>query len=134
MKTKTLLTKRDALVHYFQQMDIEMISLLLNDASTYQDLPRDIFIQKLEVVFDQFKNRGDCFLNAIQGSCGNCDKTKNGFMFIGNKSKQYLSVIFDMEGNIAKDVFECAQMKINLKGVDKSNQLWIQPFDLDMPF
>ena len=47
MKTKTLTTKREALVHFFQLMDIEMIALLLNDAPTYQDFPKEVFIEKL---------------------------------------------------------------------------------------
>ncbi|MFM7758187.1 MAG: hypothetical protein ACKO6J_04570 [Crocinitomicaceae bacterium] len=134
MKTKTLTTKREALVHFFQLMDIEMIALLLNDAPTYQDFPKEVFIQKLSRTFDEFKEKGDTFLNAIQGTCGICDKSKNGFMFIGNASKQYMSIIFDMEGNVAKDVFECAKMKVGFSDVDRSNQLWIQPLDLDMPF
>jgi len=134
MKTKTLTTKREALVHFFQLMDIEMIALLLNDAPTYQDFPKEVFIEKLSRTFDEFKEKGDTFLNAIQGTCGICDKSKNGFMFIGNASKQYMSLIFDMEGNVAKDVFECAKMKVGFSDVDRSNQLWIQPLDLDMPF
>ncbi|MFM7473240.1 MAG: hypothetical protein ACKO00_04940 [Crocinitomicaceae bacterium] len=134
MKTKTLTTKREALVHFFQLMDIEMIALLLNDSPTYQDFPKEVFIQKLSRTFDEFKEKGDTFLNAIQGTCGICDKSKNGFMFIGNASKQYMSIIFDMEGNVAKDVFECAKMKVGFSDVDRSNQLWIQPLDLDMPF
>ncbi|MFM7466573.1 MAG: hypothetical protein ACKO2O_01570 [Crocinitomicaceae bacterium] len=134
MKTKTLTTKREALVHFFQLMDIEMIALLLNDSPTYQDFPKEVFIQKLSRTFDEFKEKGDTFLNAIQGICGICDKSKNGFMFIGNASKQYMSIIFDMEGNVAKDVFECAKMKVGFSDVDRSNQLWIQPLDLDMPF
>ncbi|MFM8243056.1 MAG: hypothetical protein ACKN86_09650 [Crocinitomicaceae bacterium] len=134
MKTKTLTTKREALVHFFQLMDIEMIALLLNDAPTYQDFPKEVFIEKLSRTFDEFKEKGDTFLNAIQGTCGICDKSKNGFMFIGNASKQYMSIIFDMEGNVAKDVFECAKMKVGFSDVDRSNQLWIQPLDLDMPF
>ncbi|MBM3455369.1 MAG: hypothetical protein FJX80_09505 [Bacteroidetes bacterium] len=134
MKTKTLTTKREALVHFFQLMDIEMIALLLNDAPTYQDFPKEVFIEKLSRTFDEFKEKGDTFLNAIQGTCGICDKSKNGFMFIGNASKQYMSIIFDMEGNVAKDVFECAKMKVGFSDVDRSNQLWIQPIDLDMPF
>ncbi|MBM3418585.1 MAG: hypothetical protein FJY17_06675, partial [Bacteroidetes bacterium] len=104
MKTKTLTTKREALVHFFQLMDIEMIALLLNDAPTYQDFPKEVFIEKLSRTFDEFKEKGDTFLNAIQGACSICDKSKNGFMFIGNSSKQYMSIIFDMEGNVAKDV------------------------------
>jgi len=134
MKTKTLTTKREALVHFFQLMDIEMIALLLNDAPTYQDFPKEVFIEKLSRTFEEFKEKGDTFLNAIQGTCGICDKSKNGFMFIGNASKQYMSIIFDMEGNVAKDVFECAKMKVGFSDVDRSNQLWIQPLDLDMPF
>jgi len=55
-------------------------------------------------------------------------------MFIGNASKQYMSIIFDMEGNVAKDVYECAKMKVGFTDVDRSSQLWIQPLDLDMPF
>lgn len=134
MKTKTLTTKREALVHFFQLMDIEMISLLLNDAPTYQDFPKDVFIEKLSRTFEEFKEKGDTFLNAIQGACSICDKSKNGFMFIGNASKQYMSIIFDIEGNVAKDVYECAKMKVGFTDVDRSSQLWIQPLDLDMPF
>ena len=133
-KTKSLTTKREALVHFFQQMDIEMIDLLLTDAPTYQDFRKEVFIEKLSRTFQQFQEKGDTFLNAVQGACGNCDKSKNGFMFIGNNSKQYMSILFDMEGNCAKDVYECAQMKIIYQGIDRTNQLWIQPFNLDLPF
>lgn len=74
----------EAIKYFIQKMDIEMIDAFLDKNKTYQDFEKSIFIDKLQVAFEEFKERGDTFLISIEGRCNGCDISKTGFSFVGN--------------------------------------------------
>jgi hypothetical protein len=47
-----LTTQRDAIKYFIEKMDIEMIDMILSNENTYQDLPKQTFIQKLSSSFN----------------------------------------------------------------------------------
>ena len=76
-------------------MNTEALYLLLDVERTYQDWKRNEFILKLERVMEKFEADGDTYLNAVQGACGgSCSKGQNGYLFIGNNSKNYMNLLF----------------------------------------
>ncbi len=49
------MTKKQALVKYILEMNIDMISLLLDDDKSYMDVSKEVFVKKLIEVFNNLK-------------------------------------------------------------------------------
>lgn len=128
-----LRTQADAVRYFIQTMDIEMLYLILDDKITYQDFPRNEFLLKLERVIADFKKNGDIFLQAIEGRCGQCSKDKSGFLFVGNNSKMYINLLFDLSNGQIKDLYECSSFKTNFERQNFTKRLWIDNLG-DLPF
>jgi hypothetical protein len=127
-------THSDVVRYYIQTMDTDMLYFVLNNDITYQDMPRNEFILKLERAIEKFKAKGDTFLNAIEGRCGQCSKEKTGFLFVGNNSKMYMNLLFDLENGEIKDLYECSNFKTNYDRSNFTKRLWIDNIFGDFPF
>lgn len=101
----------EALKYLIEKMDIEMINAFLNDYRTYHSYKKNIFVSKLENIFTTFKKSGDTRLNAVKGSCNNCQVFKSGYTFIGNNSGSYLSLIFYSTDGKIDNLGECSRFK-----------------------
>jgi hypothetical protein len=55
--------------HFLKVLDIAMISLLLDDNRTYQDVSKPVFLQKLASRLNQFIQAGGRNLNHYDGFC-----------------------------------------------------------------
>ena len=92
---QTQITSAQLVLTCIQAMNTEALYLLLDVERTYQDWKRNEFILKLERVMEKFEADGDTYLNAVQGACGgSCSKGQNGYLFIGNNSKNYMNLLF----------------------------------------
>ena len=103
-------TEEQAIRYFIEKMDIEMISSFINKNQTYQDMTVTKFLEKLENLFDRFKSRGDDYLLAYKGNCGYCYKEKQGYIFVGNFSFNYVNLIIDNEKGLVKDMFDCTSI------------------------
>ena len=118
-------THSDVVRYFIQSMDIDMLYFILDNNLTYQDFARNEFILKLERVIETFKANGDTFLNAIEGRCGQCSKDKTGFLFVGNNSKMYMNLLFDLSNGEIKDMYECSSFRTNYHTSNFTQRLWI---------
>ncbi len=116
-----LTDQKDAIRHFIEQMDIEMIDQILDDGTTYQDFEKHQFISKLQLTFDQFMELGDTSLISCAGVCDDCDKGQPGYTFVGNNSGNYMSIIFETENGEVQDLYECLDFK-NKRNVLKLNE------------
>jgi hypothetical protein len=110
------------ILNAFTSLDIESLRVHLKDYS-YQDTTKAVFLRELEKVFVNFKHTGDTELFIYEGqcigkSCSNCGK--KGYRFVGNKSKRYMDMIFEIEGDDILDIYSCAKFKSDKK-VNKLN-------------
>lgn len=112
--TPELNTQAKAIKYFFERMDIEMIDAFLSEEQTYQDVKKQLFINELERVFNQFKNNGDTNLIAFEGSCNSCIKGKFGYTFVGNVSANYLSIIFDINDGKIIDLYDCSSFNTRI--------------------
>jgi hypothetical protein len=104
---KKITTQIDAIKHFIEQMDIEMIDSILDNNLKYQKFEKSVFISKLSNVFNSFIELGDSYLLSFECICNSCDKSKTGYTFVGNLSKNYLSIIFDSKDQKITDLYEC---------------------------
>ena len=107
-------TQADAVLHFFEKLDVDMINELLDSDRTYSDLDKAVFIQKLGVAFDQFLEAGDDQLKLYSGKCDSeeCDSCGcSGFSFLGNRSGNFMDLVVKIEEGRITDIYDCSDFK-----------------------
>jgi len=122
-----LKTQADAVIYFLQRLDIEMLSDILDDNRTYQNLKKSVFIHKLGNALNEFISAGDTFLNCYSGFCNTkmCNYKCSGFSFIGNNSKNYFDLIIEIKGGLVHDIYECFRFKNLETGYKKKNRIML---------
>lgn len=103
-----------------------MLEVLLDDDKTYQDAAKDIFLEKLNMAFSEFKESGDTFLQSYRGFCNSdqCDNKRcTGYSFVGNNSKSHIDFIFQETETEINDIFHCNGFEITEKAVETNNSI-----------
>lgn len=109
-----------------QEMNTDALYYLLDVERTYQDWQRNEFILKLERVIKKFEADGDTYLNAVQGACGgSCSKGQNGYLFIGNNSKNYMNLLFVEEELQLTDLYECSLFRTQFENLELRKRYYI---------
>jgi hypothetical protein len=112
-KEKEPMTQRDAFVHFFKRMDLEMIDLIL-EKETYMEIPKTKFIGRLERAFEMFKAFSDWQLKENHGTClgKGCDHfLDRAIEFVGNRSGYRLSLVLVVKDGKIEDISECAKFR-----------------------
>ena len=131
---KDIKTQSDAVLHFLQHLDIEMIDSVLEPNRTYQDFEKNSFVQKLGYALDEFIQSGDTYLNSFPGQCNSeiCNYKCKGFTFIGNNSGNYFDLIVDIKEGVVMDIYECTHFFTfeSLKTINKRILInkWQLPF------
>lgn len=109
-------TKAGLIIKAFAEMNSAALEILLDDAETYQDATKEVFLEKVEELFLAHKNRGDDYLFSYPGKCGaensrcdNCGKT--GYRFVGNHSNHYFDFIFEIGSETVSDIYDCSRFE-----------------------
>ena len=121
----------EAVIYFMAHLDIEMVSSFLDDDKTYQDFPKYLFVSKLIKAFEQFEKAGDRVLSLHKGGCAGCSKGCRGFTFLG-KQGDYMDILFLMEGDKIKDIYECSNFVNDEEMPNKLHSVDIDP--LSFPF
>jgi len=101
---------KESILKFISEMDTEMLSLVLNDDITYQEAIKEIFLEKLEEIFIEFKEKGETKLTPYKGKCGSEECTNRGctgYSFVGETTKESLDLIFDETNDIVNDIYNC---------------------------
>jgi len=101
----------------FCEMNAQRIGELLDPQYTYQEVPLQVFVRKLENIFTDFRIKGDEYLEVLSGNCCNLscnpDKIRSAYRFVGNQTRNYLSFRFllaltdDRNDYEITDIFHC---------------------------
>jgi hypothetical protein len=91
-----------------------MVDILLDDTREYQNMKKDIFINKFGIALNEFIEVGDTFLNTtihINTTNGYfdsviCNYSCLGYSFVGNNSRNYINLIFEIEDGQVLNIFE----------------------------
>ncbi len=100
----------EAVLYFIRTMKIHKIDEYLIKAS-YSGMPKTRFLNELKGVFDAFKASGDSILYTEPGVCQGCQIGCGGFIFVGNKSSNYIELIIKTEADEIVDFFECTKFK-----------------------
>lgn len=123
---KTQITSAQLVLKCLQAMNTEALYILLDIDRSYQDWQRNEFILKLERVLKKFEADGDTYLNAVQGACGgSCSKGQNGYLFIGNNSKNYMNLLFVEDQLELTDLYECSLFRTQFEILELQKRYYI---------
>ena len=127
---KDIKTQSDAVLHFLQHLDIEMIDSVLEPNRTYQNFEKYIFIQKLGYALDEFIQSGDTYLNRYPGQCNSeiCNYKCKGFTFVGNNSGNYFDLIIDIKDGVVQDIYECTKFKVMIGNIAKRKRIKIDRY------
>jgi hypothetical protein len=132
-KYKCITTQADAVLYFIQSLDVDMLDELLSPERTYQDFPKQKFIEKVGVAFEEFKQMGDTHLNRYPGFCNSnlCSRGCKGYRLIGNVSGRYMNLLYKVKDGEVEDMYECSDFKcLSNLAVDKKDRIYIDPFEL----
>ncbi len=111
-------SKKPLIIEAIAAMNNSMLEVLLDDYKIYQDCAKETFLEKINGIFEEFKEKKDTELIPFKGKCNStsCEnKGCTGYSFVGNVSKSYLCLIFEETENNFKDICHCYQFKTEQK-------------------
>jgi len=128
--TKKLDTHAEAVLYFLCRLDIDMVNELLDPTSTYADLPKARFIEKLGIAFNKFIYAGDESLSLEAGFCSSldCDNCGSlGYTFVGNVSGHFMDlIVMEEEGKII-DIFDCTFLEVQGSSRNMAMRIEIDP-------
>jgi len=85
----------------FAAMDIEGLRLYLKEKNEYQNASKEVFLDKIEGIFEELQKSGDSSLKVYPGACRhsacNPDLSRTGYRFIGDVSRNFFDLRFITE-------------------------------------
>lgn len=120
--------KTELILESFQNMNLSMLNVLLDDKRTYQEVVKAVFIEKLDKAFTRFKDNGDTQLWSYKGVCNSttcANKGCVGYAFIGNNSMHHLDLIFDELSDDVNDIYQCFTFDLIDKSVVTEDLIYI---------
>jgi tetratricopeptide (TPR) repeat protein len=106
------MTHKDAVEYFISRMDIYALDKIL-DYREYSDVDKPFFLEKLNSVFDTFKERGNIRLVSTNGICKGCQHGHVGVAFIGDNDDTYIELMILSENDKVTDIFECNDFKFD---------------------
>jgi tetratricopeptide (TPR) repeat protein len=124
-------SKKPLIIEAIATMNNSLLEVLLDDYKIYQDAPKETFIEKINGIFEEFKEQKDTALIPFKGKCngkGCGNKGCMGFSFVGNVSKMHLDLIFEETENNFKDIYDCTRFKADkkIKGLKEKRSIDIE--------
>jgi hypothetical protein len=106
------MTHKDAVAYFISRMDIYALDKIL-DYREYADVDKSFFLEKLNSVFDTFKQRGNIQLVSTNGVCKGCQQGHIGVAFVGDNDDTYIELMIMSENDKVTDIFECNNFKFD---------------------
>ena len=121
IKSVSILELETVLLEATKRLDIEMFKEFYIYTEDYENSKRLFLLKDIAIAFNKFLESGDSYLETNLGVCNRCNKGCHGHQLVGNKSKNYMNLLF--ENNVDKiiGVTECADLITTkkIKGLKK---------------
>lgn len=118
----------EVLVEAVKSMDIEMFKGFYVYVEEFNENKDSRFVNGLEKVFEKFRNYGDTLLESSLGYCRGCHTNCYGYLFIGNKSKNFINIVFDTDRQKIKGMVECTKFEVLNKHEELNERIHFTSF------
>lgn len=124
----SIIELEEVLVEATRRLDIDMFKEFAPNVILFNSEKR-YFISDLEITFNKLKNFGDTSLESHFGACGRCNKHCYGYLFVGNKSRNYINFLFDIDDMVIHDLTECSDFKVLQEVNNLNKRIYIHSFN-----
>lgn len=107
------MTKKEAIVKYISEMNIDMLSLVLANDTSFMNLHKDNFLYKLEEIFIELRESNiNEFSKIISGISEEDSETKGieGYKFVTSNKKDLTLLFEEFNGEII-EIYNCSKFK-----------------------
>jgi hypothetical protein len=111
------MSHEQAIVYFFEKMDIYNIDRLLDDNLTYQDIKKSQYMIYLNAAFEEMQLRKNNHLIAYTGRCQECKPGHKSYCFIGDLDGSHIDILIEVDpySNRILDLYECVKMKYDME-------------------
>ncbi len=111
------MSHEQAIVYFFEKMDIHNIDRLLDDNLTYQDIKKSQYMIYLNTAFEEMQLRKNNHLIAYTGRCQECKPGHKSYCFIGDLDGSHIDILIEVDpySNRIIDLYECVKMKYDME-------------------
>jgi len=116
---------KESVIKALEKLDLNLLNHILDDSLTYQDVTKKVFLEKLNELFNELKER-DTHLVSQNGFCNSeecSNKGIKGILFCGNNSGKHFNFIFEQntDGRIT-DIFHCNKFQCESENAVDENK------------
>jgi len=113
------MTLRENIIEAIKQLDIKKLNQLLDDNKPYADVPKELFIEKLDSRLALLKTHYNVtsFKEVIEGHCNICVKGCFGCTFLSD-SGHYIDMVFEGYEDEVTDIYSCTDFSVDDKRKD----------------
>lgn len=86
-------------------------------------------LKDIPIAFSKFKELGDSYLEPNLGLCNRCNKGCHGHLLVGNKSKNYINILFENDVDNIIGVAECADLVTANKIVGLKKRIYLHEYN-----
>lgn len=119
--------QKDAIIHFISRFDLEMIDAILDEQYNYNDYGKDELLYNLKVVFRQYAEEGDDYLEVNKNLC-DCslkNECNSAVTFVGNNSRRFLDLIIETNNEQVVDIYECTSMKDDYSQITNRKRIFL---------
>jgi hypothetical protein len=112
-----------------KRLDIEMFEEFYIHTEDYKLSKRLFLLEDIAIAFSKFKELGDTFLESNLGICNRCNKGCHGHQLVGNKTKNYMNLLFENDVDKIIEVTECADLITTNKIEDLNKRIYLHEYN-----
>lgn len=129
-KNISMIQLERVLLEATKRLDIEMFKEFYIYTEDYKQSKRLFLLKDMAIVFNKFKGQGDTSLEPIIGICNRCNKGCHGHILVGNKSKNYMNLLFENDADKIIGVAECADLKTANKIDGLNKRIYLHEYNV----
>jgi hypothetical protein len=112
-----------------KRLDIEMFEEFYIHTEDYKQSKRLFLLKDIAIAFSKFKELGDSYLEPNLGVCNRCNKGCHGHVLVGNKSQNYINLLFENDVDKIIGVAECADLKTSSKIEGLKKRIYLHEYN-----
>lgn len=110
------MTQKQHIIQAIKNLDFDKLYQLLDDNTSYMDVPKSTFINEFQSEVERIKNFVDfrdfnCFDRVVEGVCDTCNMSSTAYRFIRDKRHCLVfDLCFEEEKGEIKNIYICEDM------------------------